>query len=468
MRNERTTSARPPRRARTFVVVASTLLLSAVSVLACDSAAEPDPEELSATVERLASPRFDGRMTGSSGNEEAARMLADRLAASGARPLPGESGLLFRHEQAVVRQLERPAMTVTPVGGEALSFEPGVDFTILIREGTSPAGPVDAELLVLDGDRASPAWIESHPGAALLVDAETFSTISRDATVMEALFASDHGPAAIVLSLPAGIESLPRGLYLTADDYPRGGPVLIQMSHEAAERLPVDATPRGAGQSESVSEASVTLSIRGGYEVERTTVSSVAALVHDGGSPDERTPPVIVSAHFDGPGRISDAWHYPGAVDNASGVAVALELARLIAESRAPDRPVWVVLFNGEEQGMRGSLAFVDAFADRLRDARVINVDMVGQANTAVTVTVNPDAGELGDLAKRRLVAHGLEAVVREGGGSDHGAFAGLAPAISLVQAPYEHMHRRGDVPANVDPDVLVRIAAAVYDLVGP
>lgn len=433
------------------------LLLVPGSLIACDSPPEPRPEELLATVERLASPEFDGRLTGTAGNEAAARSLADRLSSMGGRPLPGEDALLLRHEQPVVRQLETPTLTVSSAGGESISFEPGVEFTILVREGTSPAGPVNAELLVLESDRARPAWIAAHAGAALVVDAQTFSTISRDPAIMEALFSPDAGPAAIVLVLPPRVESLPRGLYLTTERYPPRGPVLVQMTETAAQRLPATG---GGADARSKGTGLATVSLRGGYAVERSRVASVAALFGDG-----HTPPLVVSAHLDGPGRIAEDWHFPGAVDNASGVAVALEVARMISATQAkPDRPVWIVLFNGEEQGMHGSRAFVQEYADRLRGAEVINIDMVGQRGTPLTVTTNPDAHRLGELAAAHLQERAMKAIVEDGGGSDHAAFAGVAPAISLVQAPYRQMHRRGDIAANADADTLARIAGAVYD----
>ena len=63
-------------------------------------------------------------------------------------------------------------------------------------------------------------------------------------------------------------------------------------------------------------------------------------------------PPLLVGAHYDGPPQS------PGADDNASGVAALLELARC-----APRRPVWLVAFDQEEEGLLGSRAL----AQRLR-----------------------------------------------------------------------------------------------------
>src|SRR6266508_4165304 len=60
--------------------------------------------------------------------------------------------------------------------------------------------------------------------------------------------------------------------------------------------------------------------------------------------------PVIVGAHYDGVGDDPGGARLPGAADNAAGVAVVLELARVVQQSTIrPHRPVWFVAFDGEE-----------------------------------------------------------------------------------------------------------------------
>jgi aminopeptidase YwaD len=63
-------------------------------------------------------------------------------------------------------------------------------------------------------------------------------------------------------------------------------------------------------------------------------------------------PPLIVAAHFD---TVAES---PGADDNASGLAVLLEVARLI-QTQALARPVRLIAFNLEEENLLGSLAYV-------------------------------------------------------------------------------------------------------------
>jgi hypothetical protein len=100
-----------------------------------------------------------------------------------------------------------------------------------------------------------------------------------------------------------------------------------------------------------------------------------------GGDPKLRDQWVIVSAHFDHLG-VRKGVLYPGADDNASGVAMMLEVARSMAT--APERPRRSVMFIGfdlEEAGLFGSRYFVahpPVPLDRI--ALFITADMIGRA----------------------------------------------------------------------------------------
>jgi Zn-dependent M28 family amino/carboxypeptidase len=82
---------------------------------------------------------------------------------------------------------------------------------------------------------------------------------------------------------------------------------------------------------------------------------------------------ILVAAHYD------TVPTSPGADDNASGVAVVLEVARLFG-SRPTPRTLQLAFFDQEELGMRGSRAFV-ANKTHLENLHgVIVLDMVGFA----------------------------------------------------------------------------------------
>jgi Iap family predicted aminopeptidase len=97
-------------------------------------------------------------------------------------------------------------------------------------------------------------------------------------------------------------------------------------------------------------------------------VNSVVAEMRGRERPDEW---VLAGAHL-------DSWDFAsGAQDNATGVAMVVEAARAIAGlGKAPRRSIRFALWGGEEQGLLGSSAYVEAHADQLdRAVAVLNVD---------------------------------------------------------------------------------------------
>lgn len=79
-----------------------------------------------------------------------------------------------------------------------------------------------------------------------------------------------------------------------------------------------------------------------------------------GADPDLAHEFVVFMAHYDHLGLSSDGKVYNGAFDNAGGVAVALEVARVLSrEGAAPRRSVLFLLTDGEESGLTGARAWL-------------------------------------------------------------------------------------------------------------
>jgi hypothetical protein len=72
---------------------------------------------------------------------------------------------------------------------------------------------------------------------------------------------------------------------------------------------------------------------------------------------DKKGEVVMMGAHL-------DSWHTgTGATDNAAGVAIMMEAARIIkALGVAPRRTIRIALWSGEEQGLLGSRAYVEKY----------------------------------------------------------------------------------------------------------
>ena len=86
---------------------------------------------------------------------------------------------------------------------------------------------------------------------------------------------------------------------------------------------------------------------------------------------EESAGAILIGAHYD------TVFRSPGADDNTSGVAVILEIARLLGKTPTP-RTLELVFFDKEEAGLLGSLAFTaqPKYIENLEG--VIVMDMVG------------------------------------------------------------------------------------------
>ena len=141
---------------------------------------------------------------------------------------------------------------------------------------------------------------------------------------------------------------------------------------------------------------------------------------------DTSEPYLIVGGHRDTIGG-------PGANDNGTGVAAALEIVRMLDARPAP-LPVMFIAFGAEErQPARnrphhiGSVFYVSKMSDQARENLVafVNLDMIGHGNPIICgrMTVGPRNGtqrcvrfakDLGIAAEERVLPNW----------SDHGSFA--------------------------------------------
>ena len=152
-------------------------------------------------------------------------------------------------------------------------------------------------------------------------------------------------------------------------------------------------------------------------------------------------PKLLLGAHYD------SVAGSPGANDNASGTAVVLNIARRLARSDA--RSVWFVAFDGEEDGLHGSSAFVRAAAPQFLShlQGMMNFDMVG-VNERLSVSGSPALTALAQNADRSIATLGGS------GGSDHVPFANAdVPVLFFTRGLDPNYHKPSDV--QIEPRLL-------------
>ena len=111
--------------------------------------------------------------------------------------------------------------------------------------------------------------------------------------------------------------------------------------------------------------------------------ANVCALVKGTKQPDSA---IIFTAHYDHLGGMGSDTYFPGANDNASGVAFLLSLAKYYAANPQP-YSIGFIAFAAEEAGLLGSKYFTEHPLTALEKIRfLVNVDMVGTGETGITV----------------------------------------------------------------------------------
>lgn len=97
---------------------------------------------------------------------------------------------------------------------------------------------------------------------------------------------------------------------------------------------------------------------------------------------------LVLTAHYDHLGRMGRDIYFPGANDNASGIAMMLNLARHFSDTaNRPDYSLAFFALDGEEMGLKGSEFYASNPVFPLENIKLlINLDMVGTGNEGITV----------------------------------------------------------------------------------
>jgi len=198
------------------------------------------------------------------------------------------------------------------------------------------------------------------------------------------------------------------------------------------------------------------LNVQGSFSGKPVEVYNTVAEIRGTEKPDEM---VIIGAHL-------DSWDLgTGATDNGTGSMAVLEAARALQKVGVkPKRTIRFVLFSGEEQGLNGSKAYVQAHKAELGKISGVLVHDTGTGKVrTVGLMGNYNVRETMDRVLFPLAepAGIMEPTLRSEGGSDHVPFdAEGVPGFWCVQDPADYdktHHSQADVLERVRWDDLTQ-----------
>jgi hypothetical protein len=187
---------------------------------------------------------------------------------------------------------------------------------------------------------------------------------------------------------------------------------------------------------------------------------------------------VVLSAHYDHLGlgwpdvrKGNEGKVHLGADDNSSGVAVMIELAKLMGKSEKPKRTIVFIAFTGEEAGLIGSRYYVKNYTTFPADKVIanLNLDTVGRLFGKKLLVLNG-----GSAREWKFIFMGTDyvtgiptsMVTEQLDASDQTAFieAGI-PAVQLFSGPEEDYHKPTDTYDKIDADGMVKVAAVTKEI---
>jgi aminopeptidase YwaD len=174
---------------------------------------------------------------------------------------------------------------------------------------------------------------------------------------------------------------------------------------------------------------------------------------------------IVFTAHYDHLGHLGKHNYFPGANDNASGIAMLNELARHYGDSSQQHKySIVFIAFAAEEAGLLGSKYFTQHPAIDLKAIKfLINMDIMGTGDESITVVnATKHPAEYSKLDSINSAQHLVPAVTKRGNAanSDHYYFSqkGVPALFIYTNGEQKAYHDVFDVPKNLTLDYFVPI----------
>src|SRR5258706_7991779 len=458
------------------------------------SAADISPQAYVAHVRYLASPELKGRATGSPELEKAAGYIASQFKSFGLKPIPGAPGYELPFPVTINARLGPNNHFQYRDGGSTASLTLDRDFTPFGFSSTGKfAGPVvyDGYGIAYKGgigyDEYEVIDVEDKIVLILRHEPKEGKDPSQDASFAnKAVNAKMHGARGVIIVNDAwahnGEDALQK--FASVSGPKESGVFFVQVKTSTAEQW-LKAEGRDLHelwsaidremkpQSFALSKLNVEMTVDVRHDTK--TVHNVAAYL-----PGQTKEYVIIGAHYDhlglgddhslAPASVGKEIH-PGADDNASGTAGALELAHWFSKHPPGKRGILFMTFAGEEMGLLGSEHYASHPLLPLGDAvAMINMDMIGRIREGKVYLGGTGTGSTFNKLLEDLKAPApihMELSEKTGyGSSDHTSFTiKQVPVLFLFSGLHGDYHKPSDTADKIDADDAAKLLDYVADL---
>lgn len=414
-----------------------------------------DENNMMGIIQELTSKKYDGRLAGTEGNELAAGYIADYFKKIGLESPKGLDNYMQYYEQPVINLKSAPTLSIIDKDGKTVSDFKYIDnFTLRSLSSSTENIDIKAPIYVLNSLNELTDTNKELKGKIILISWELRGETNNPSVIS---MAYSFGAAGTIGEYPTAAEYRNTGSQTVT---PMIGPWLekqynpfINIDSNSFKQLK-DAAARGD-----------MVEYKCSFSMDKAKKVPNLIGILPGSDPKLKDKYIIISSHFDHVGDNHDGTYNPGALDNASGTAAMMEIARVLKNSKQPpQKSILFISFNGEEAGMLGSQYYAAYPVYPLKDSVMINLDMVGSSADLPLDIDNVGGPKLKNELMKYAEELGIEAEESSMGASDHVSLAHEGvPAVMLANDDmFNGYHSPGDTIEDVSAERIEQVVKLV------
>ncbi|MBB6215780.1 ABC-type dipeptide/oligopeptide/nickel transport system permease component [Anaerosolibacter carboniphilus] len=409
-------------------------------------------------IKELSSPQYNGRLPGTEGNQLALTYIENYFKEIGVEPGGEGDGYYQDFEHMVASYNEKPYFRIIDSNGNLLQ-----EYNIRehYRDSFEGRGDIEGDLLYI------PMHIRNYSeeeikGKILLVD------IAVDEEYID--YAKNHGAKAIVATIYDRDWRLDPRRRIEPIRMMKGSGNLYRLEDPGIilhyVEIPTFVDLKRYAENKYRAEIGYY------YAFQNIRISNILGKVQ-GKNPDAGY--VIISAHIDHVGADYDGRYFPGALDDASGTAMMMEIARVIkAQKSPPEKTMIFAGWNNEEGGIAGSRYYTNHPIYSLEKTQMIQLDCIGSVTMQEIDFAS--AGEKGVILQNKFKQladlREIKAIESNFLSSDHAPFIEKRVPAVLIEDNFQnivqrhHIHTYKDDINNISKENLSKVAVILLDYI--
>ena len=401
-------------------------------------------------IKELSSEKYKGRLAGTEGNELAVSYMVDYFKEIGLENPKGIKDYKQYFLQSVKITNDVPVLQIIDKNGNVITeYEYLKDFNPVVNNNLSLSGSIEGAMYYINDPGQINKNNKKIKDKILVISKETVDKMGLSNFLKQISQSDMEIKGAIIERNFMSVSPHPIN-NKTLSNRPICTYFNPQKFNDIAEK--------------AKAQAKIRLSID--YSYQKLEIPNVIGVIQ-GADKELKDEYIVICGHLDHLGDNKNGTYNPGALDNASGAACVMEIARILNINKVkPKKTIVFIGFNGEEEGLFGSRHYVNNPLYPLKNTKVINLDMVGSKRKVPLYisTADKNGNNLRDELYKYAGYLGINSKKHFSQASDHAPFhySGTESVLLIHLDKESGYHTPRDTIENIDKDRIKEVIKLV------